>query len=152
MNDRFKLSRFVEAQEGVYPGVLDELRRGYKAGHWIWYIFPQISGLGLSHMSRRFSISSMDEARAYAEHPLLGQRLIECIELVIAVEGKSAEQILGQLDALKFRSCLTLFAAAVSDNEIYQRALGKYFAGVADPLTVQALGSSSVRNDTVPEV
>lgn len=152
MNDRFKLSRFVEAQEGVYPGVLDELRRGYKAGHWIWYIFPQIAGLGLSHMSRRFSISSMDEARAYAEHPLLGQRLIECIELVIAVEGKSAEQILGQLDALKFRSCLTLFAAAVSDNEIYQRALDKYFAGVADPLTVQALGSSSVRNDTVPEV
>lgn len=152
MNDRFKLSRFVEAQEGVYPGVLDELRRGYKAGHWIWYIFPQIAGLGLSHMSRRFSISSMDEARAYAEHPLLGQRLIECIELVIAVEGKSAEQILGQLDAQKFCSCLTLFAAADGDNEIYQRALDKYFAGVADPLTLQALGSSSVRHDTVPEV
>lgn len=144
MNDPFNLARFVEAQERVYSKVLDELRRGRKTGHWIWYVFPQIAGLGLSQTSRRYSITSIDEARAYAEHPILGQRLIECIEQVMAVEGKSAEQIFGHLDALKFRSCLTLFAVADSDNEIYQRALETYFGGVADPLTVQALGQGDV--------
>lgn len=142
VNDPFNLSRFIEAQKGVYSDVLNELRRGRKTGHWIWYIFPQIAGLGLSGMSRRYSISSLDEAKAYAEHPVLGQSLIECVELVLAVEGKSAEQIFGHLDALKFRSCLTLFAAADNDNETYQRALNKYFDGSPDPLTIQALGIS----------
>jgi len=142
VTDLFNLSRFIEAQKGAYSAALDELRRGRKKGHWIWYIFPQIAGLGFSGMSRRYSIASLDEAKAYTEHPVLGQRLIECVEIVMAVEGKSAEQIFGHLDALKFRSCLTLFAAADNDNEIYQRALEKYFTGVADPLTVQALGSS----------
>lgn len=139
MSDPFNLSRFVEAQEGVYSDVLDELRRGNKIGHWIWFIFPQIRGLGHSYLSRRYSISSSDEARAYAEHSILGPRLIECIELVMGVEGKSADQILGHIDALKVRSSLTLFAIAHKDNEIYQRALVKYFDGVPDPLTVQAL-------------
>jgi len=142
VNDPFKLSRFIEAQDGIYSDVLDELGRGRKTGHWIWYIFPQIAGLGFSGMSRRYSIASLDEAKAYAEHPLLGQRLIECVELVMAVEGQSAEQIFGHLDALKFRSCLTLFAAADDDNQIYQKALNKYFDGSPDPLTIQALGSS----------
>jgi uncharacterized protein (DUF1810 family) len=142
VNDPFNLSRFIEAQEGVYSGALDELGCGSKTGHWIWYIFPQIAGLGFSGMSRRYSISSIDEARAYAEHPVLGQRLIECVELVMALEGKSAQQIFGHLDALKFRSCLTLFAAADNDNKIYQGALVKYFAGAPDPLTTQAFGGS----------
>lgn len=142
VNDPFNLSRFSEAQKGVYSDVLDELRRGSKTGHWIWYIFPQIAGLGFSAMSRRYAIASLDEAKAYAGHPVLGQRLIECIELIMAVEGKSAEQIFGHLDALKFRSCLTLFAAADNGNEIYQRALNKYFDGSPDPLTIQAIGSS----------
>ncbi len=142
MNDPFHLSRFVEAQVGTYSGVVAELEPEMKTGHWIWYIFPQIAGLGHSHMSRKFAISSIDEAKAYSEHPVLGSRLIECIELVLAIEGKSAEQILGYIDALKFRSCLTLFAAVESDTDVCRRALEKYFGGVADPFTAEALSTS----------
>jgi uncharacterized protein (DUF1810 family) len=139
VSDPHNLSRFIDAQAGVYSGAVEELKRGTKTGHWIWFIFPQIEGLGHSGMSRRFSISSIDEAKAYSEHPILGSRLIECIELVMAVEGKSAEQIFGHIDALKFRSCLTLFAIARNDETLYQQALDKYFDGARDPLTMQAL-------------
>ena len=139
MNDPFDLARFVKAQDGAYAGVVAELKRERKTGHWIWYIFPQIAGLGFSHMSQKFAISSIDEARAYVQHPVLGSRLIECIELVLAIEGKSAEQIFGHIDALKFRSCLTLFATVEHDTDTCQRALERYFGGLTDPLTTQAL-------------
>jgi len=139
MNDPFDLARFVTAQGGAYAGVVAELKRGRKSGHWIWYIFPQIAGLGSSHMSQKFAISSIDEARAYVQHPVLGPRLVECIELVLAIEGKSAAQILGDIDALKFHSCLTLFAAVANDTGSCQKALEKYFDGLTDPLTTQAL-------------
>ena len=139
MADHFDLNRFIEAQNSAYASAVEELSRGRKTGHWIWYVFPQIAGLGHSHMSRRYAITSPEEARAYAKHPVLGPRLAECIQLVMAVEGKSAEQILGHLDAMKFRSCLTLFAAACDDDPIFQRALDRYFEGEPDLLTLRAL-------------
>jgi len=142
MADPYDLSRFVEAQQGVYAGIVDELIRGRKTGHWIWFIFPQIAGLGASSMSQRYSISSIEEARAYSAHPVLGPRLAECIALILAVTDRSAEQILGHLDALKFRSCMTLFAAADTDNEVFQTAIDRCFDGDPDPLTLQALESA----------
>ena len=139
MGETFDLQRFVEAQERVYADVLLELKRGIKAGHWIWYVFPQIKDIGSSAMSLRYSISSIDEARAYCEHPVLGPRLVECTELVMAVEGRTIEDIFGYPDFLKFRSCMTLFAKACDGESIYQRALDRYFEGVPDPLTIDVL-------------
>jgi len=139
MEDLFDLGRFIDAQASAYASAVEELKRGRKTGHWIWYIFPQVAGLGHSHMSRGYAIASLQEARAYAEHPLLGPRLAECIQLVMAVEEKSADQILGHVDAMKFRSCLTLFARACDDDPTYQAALEKYFGGEPDPLTDKAL-------------
>ena len=130
--------RFLEAQDSTYDSAVGELQRGRKSGHWIWYVFPQIAGLGHSHMSRRYAITSLDEARAYAAHPVLGFRLLECIGLVMAVNEKSAKQILGHIDALKFRSCLTLFAIACDGNPVFQNALDKYFDGQRDVLTLEA--------------
>lgn len=141
MEDPFDLNRFVAAQERVYHDVLDELGRGRKTGHWIWYIFPQIKGLGRSATSRRFSISSIDEAKAYLEHPILGPRLRECTQLVIDGEGRTAEQIFGYPDYLKFRSCMTLYGHADPDDPVFIDALAKYFAGEPDPLTIEALES-----------
>ncbi len=139
MNDVFNLQRFVDAQENAYAGVLVELSRGRKSGHWIWYIFPQIAGLGYSQMSQRYAIASLEEARAYAAHPVLGHRLDECVRLMLAIEGKTVEQALGHVDAMKFRSCLTLFAAACEDNRQFKVALDRFFDGEQDPLTLQAL-------------
>ena len=139
MNDRFNLSRFIEAQEGDYSDVLDELKRGKKAGHWIWYVFPQMASLGHSAMSERYSISCINEARAYIGHPILGPRLVECTELILAVEGKTAEQIFGSLDAMKFRSSMTLFSHVGEADSVYQRALSKYFDGEPDPKTLKAM-------------
>lgn len=137
--DPFDLSRFLYAQEGVYPQVLQELGRGRKSGHWIWYVFPQIAGLGRSPTSRLYSIASIGEANAYAAHPVLGPRLVECTELVLDVEGETAEQIFGSLDAMKFRSSMTLFAASDAESDVFDRALEKYFGGSPDPLTEQAI-------------
>jgi len=142
VTDPYDLNRFVEAQQGAYSGIVDELIRGRKTGHWIWYIFPQIAGLGASSMSQRFSISSIEEARAYSAHPVLGPRLAECTALVLAVKDRSAEQIFGHLDALKFRSCMTLFAVADPTNEIFQKAIDYCFDGLPDPLTLPALNSA----------
>ncbi len=139
MTDRFNLQRFVDAQLRDYAGAVAELSRGRKAGHWIWYVFPQIEGLGRSHMSRRYAIGSLDEARAYAAHAVLGPRLDECVRLMLAIDGKSAEQVLGPVDALKFRSCLTLFGAACEGHDVFAEALEKYFDGEQDPLTLKAL-------------
>jgi len=141
VNDPHNLRRFVEAQEGIYSSVVRELERGHKNGHWIWYIFPQISGLGRSETSRRYAISSLEEARAYLEHPTLGPRLRECTQRVMDIEGRTAEEIFGQTDAMKLRSCMTLFSQATQDNEVFVDALAKYFGGSVDPLTMQALES-----------
>jgi uncharacterized protein (DUF1810 family) len=135
----YDLERFVEAQAGVYEQVTGELRAGRKRSHWMWFIFPQIAGLGHSGMAMRYAISSLAEAVAYLEHPVLGSRLRECARLVTAVEGRSIDQILGYPDDLKFRSSMTLFAHAGPDEGGFRDALQKYFAGVEDPLTLERL-------------
>jgi len=139
MTDRFNLHRFVEAQEEGYQSVLRELRAGHKRSHWIWYIFPQIEGLGESSMSKKYAISSKDEARAYSEHSILGVRLRECTQLVLNLKGRTAAQIFPYPDSLKFRSCMTLFERSVTDPAIFQAALRKYFDGKGDQLTLDIL-------------
>src|SRR5215217_2585793 len=132
MTDTFNLHRFVEAQEGVYTCVVQELREGHKRSHWMWYIFPQIVGLGGRSTSKKYAISSQDEATAYLEHPILGARLRECTQLVLNVEGRNAAQIFGYPDDLKFRSCMTLFEISAIDPTIFRAALLKYFDGEGD--------------------
>ena len=139
MDDRFNLGRFVEAQDAVYDRVRAELRQGDKRSHWMWFIFPQIAGLGHSPMARTFAIASRAEARAYLDHPVLGPRLRECTRLMNAVEGRSAGQILGGIDAMKFRSSMTLFAAVAPDEPLFGAALDKYFGGERDELTLGKL-------------
>jgi uncharacterized protein (DUF1810 family) len=137
--DTFNLERFVSAQDRVYQRVLSELRAGQKMSHWIWFIFPQVRGLGRSPISMAYAISSRDEARAYLQHPLLGPRLKECTQLLLQVEGRSALEIFGEPDDIKFRSSMTLFAQVSPEDEIFQRALQKYFSGVPDRLTLERL-------------
>jgi uncharacterized protein (DUF1810 family) len=137
--DPHNLQRFVDAQRFVIAGALAELRQGRKRGHWIWFIFPQLKGLGHSANSEYFGIASVQEAAAYLEHPILGPRLIECTQLVNAVDVRSAEDIFGDIDAMKFRSSMTLFAKATPDNQIFINALEKHFAGEFDPLTIDYL-------------
>jgi uncharacterized protein (DUF1810 family) len=139
-NDPFDLKRFVEAQAPVFEDVLSELRRGFKRTHWIWFIFPQIAGLGHSQMAKKFSISSLAEAEAYIKHPVLGPRLRECTRLVNQVQGRSSEQIFGYPDDLKFRSSMTLFTLVTPDKAVFKEALKKYFHGELDPSTLQRLG------------
>jgi uncharacterized protein (DUF1810 family) len=139
MDDRFNLKRFVDAQDEVFEDVRAELRAGRKASHWMWFIFPQIAGLGHSATARAFAISSREEARAYLDHPVLGPRLRECTRLMNAVEGRSAREILGPIDAVKFRSSMTLFAGAAPDERIFRDALDKYFGGEPDRLTLEKL-------------
>ena len=147
MDDNRNLQRFVDAQEPVFAEVRAELRAGCKRGHWMWFVFPQIAGLGHSATARFYAISSRAEAAAYLAHPILGPRLRECCRLVTLVEGRSARQIFGSPDDMKFRSSLTLFAAvassdaagAASDNAIFTSALEKYFGGAPDELTLARL-------------
>ncbi|MEQ1847980.1 MAG: DUF1810 domain-containing protein, partial [Nitrospira sp.] len=139
MTDAYHLQRFLDAQERVYDTVLNELRAGRKASHWIWFIFPQIAGLGRSAMAQQFAIGSLDEAKAYLQHPVLGQRLRECTQLVLDVNGRSAEEIFSYPDNLKFRSCMTLFLTAATDNTIFKDALLKYFDGKPDQSTFDIL-------------
>ena len=138
MTDLFDLDRFVQAQEPVYSRVISELSQGRKQSHWMWYIFPQIAGLGLSAMSQRYAIASPGEAKAYLAHAVLGPRLIECTGLVLGVRGRTIHAIFGSPDDLKFRSSMTLFAA-MSDQTIFADALAKYFAGERDPATLEIL-------------
>lgn len=141
MPDPFNLERFVDAQTPVYERVRRELRTGRKESHWMWFIFPQIAGLGQSAMSIRFAIASLNEAKAYLAHPVLGPRLRECARLALDVEGRTAREIFGPIDEMKFRSSMTLFARAAPEDDLFQRCLDKYFAGRADPATVARLGS-----------
>ena len=127
------------AQESIFKRVLSELRAGTKMGHWMWFIFPQIRGLGRSPTSIEYAISSLDEAQAYLQHPVLGPRLKECTQLVLDVDGRSATDIFGSPDDVKFRSSMTLFAQACRDDNIFHRALEKYFEGVSDQLTLERL-------------
>jgi uncharacterized protein (DUF1810 family) len=139
MPDPSNLQRFVDAQSPVIDGVMAELLDGYKRGHWMWFVFPQIVGLGSSSMAREFAISSLEEAKAFLSHPILGPRLRECTRLVNLLAGRSISQIFGYPDDLKFRSCMTLFAHATSDNQVFTEALRKYFGGEFDPLTLERL-------------
>lgn len=141
MDDPYNLRRFVDAQQAVYETVCRELRQGRKESHWMWFIFPQIKGLGHSEMARKFAISSRDEAKAYLAHPVLGPRLRECSRIVADLEGKSVEDIFGYPDDMKFRSSMTLFAQTAKDNEIFRRCLEKYFQGEPDCLTLAALAN-----------
>lgn len=134
-----RLNRFIEAQNGVYESVLSELASGRKWGHWMWFIFPQISGLGMTEMSKIFSISSPAEALEYLEHPVLGTRLQECTKLVLDIKNKSAEEIFGSVDSMKFRSCMTLFNSCQNSTGIFQKSLTKYFKGKPDAATLKLL-------------
>ena len=136
--DPFDLVRFIKPQDAVWPLVRDELAAGRKQSHWIWFVFPQIAGLGSSARSVHFAISSRDEARAYLDHAILGARLIEVTKLVLAVDGRSAHEIFGSPDDMKFRSSMTLFDAA-SPNDIFAAGLQKYFAGERDTRTLEIL-------------
>lgn len=138
-SDPYDLNRFVEAQASSFPQALAELRAGRKRSHWSWYILPQIRGLGSSALSVRYAISGLPEARAYLDHPVLGTRLRECVAAMNDHEGPSAVAILGDIDALKFRSCLTLFARVESEGSPFHEALGKYYSGVEDPATIAIL-------------
>jgi uncharacterized protein (DUF1810 family) len=139
VGDPFDLQRFVDAQDRVYAQVLDELRAGRKRSHWIWFVFPQISGLGSSAMAARYAISSVDEARAYLRHDVLGPRLRECTRLVNAVQDRSIGEIFGSPDDMKVRSSMTLFARATTDSGDFVALLARYYDGVQDPLTLRRL-------------
>ena len=129
------LDRFLVAQQDIYEDVRAELGSGRKTTHWIWFIFPQVAGLGWSSTSQRFAIGSLDEARAYLDHPVLGARLRECAVLLLATEGRTAVEILGPTDAMKVRSSMTLFHRAAPDDALFRQVLDRYYDGVADAAT-----------------
>jgi uncharacterized protein (DUF1810 family) len=139
MNDPYDLQRFVRAQDTNFESARDELRRGRKTSHWMWYVFPQIEGLGHSAMSQTFAIISKAEALAYLAHPVLGARLTECTNIVNALEGRSASQIFGSPDDMKFRSSMTLFHGVSPETDMFKEALVKYFGGKADPRTLERM-------------
>jgi len=139
MSDPFDLSRFMTAQQSVMAQLRRELEAGRKESHWMWFVFPQLRGLGRSEMAHHYGIGSLDEARAYAAHPVLGPRLVECTGLVLAVRGRSAREILGSPDDLKFRSCMTLFARAAPEQTVFREALDRFFGGAPDPATLTLL-------------
>ena len=141
MSDPFNLHRFVVAQDDVYPRVCAELRKGEKASHWMWFVFPQIQGLGYSSMAQRYAIASVDEARAYLEHPILGGRLRECTQLVCDVNDRTIHDIFGSPDDMKFRSSMTLFAHVAEEGSVFQEALRKYFGSEPDYLTLRRLST-----------
>jgi uncharacterized protein (DUF1810 family) len=140
MPDPFDLQRFVDAQQPVYGQALGELRRGRKQSHWMWFVFPQLAGLGSSPTAQRYALGSLAEAQAYLAHPVLGRRLREAAAAVNAVEGRSAHDIFGAPDDLKFRSSMTLFQAAAPDEPVFGQALGRYFGGEPDRRTLALLG------------
>ena len=141
MTDLYDLGRFVRAQEPVMAQVLEELAAGRKRTHWMWFVFPQIAGLGRSAMAQRYALGSLEEARAYLAHPVLGPRLVRCAGLVNAVEGRTVNAILGSPDDLKFHSCMTLFALARPGEGVFWRALDQHFGGASDPFTTEKVSA-----------
>ena len=141
MDDPHDLQRFVEAQDPVYERVCEELRAGDKASHWMWYVFPQLKGMGRSSMAFHYGIASRDEALAYWQHPLLRARLAECTSLALGVQGRTAHEIFHSPDDLKFRSCMTLFAEVAPDEPIFRQALDRYFQGDGDTATIALLSA-----------
>jgi uncharacterized protein (DUF1810 family) len=141
MSGSMNLERFVTAQnaEGTYDRAVGELQRGQKTSHWMWFVFPQIAGLGHSQMSKTYAIASLDEARAYLEHPVLGPRLIACATLVAEAQAPTAEHIFGGIDTLKLHSCMTLFMRAAPGEPLFQQVLDRYFDGLPDPATESRL-------------
>jgi uncharacterized protein (DUF1810 family) len=138
--DPHDLHRFVEAQDrsGTYDRALSELRAGRKESHWMWFVFPQLAGLGRSQMARAYAIASIDEARAYLDHPTLGPRLSQCCRALLSIERRSAIEILGEVDAIKLRSSMTLFARA-GEEPLFLEVLGRYYGGIGDPETERRL-------------
>jgi uncharacterized protein (DUF1810 family) len=139
-SDPHDLNRFIQAQHDDYSNALSEIRSGRKRSHWMWYIFPQYDGLGSSSASRRYAIKSIAEAKAYLSHPVLGPRLVECIEAVLGVEGRSASEIFGSLDDMKLKSCATLFAEVSPTGSVFERLLATYYGGERDAKTHSLLG------------
>jgi uncharacterized protein (DUF1810 family) len=137
----YDLDRFVHAQEEMYPIALAEIRNGHKETHWMWFIFPQIDGLGMSALAKRYAIAGLDEARAYLAHPTLGPRLVECTQAVLALNGRTVREIFGTPDDLKLRSAATLFAAASEPHSIFHQLLAKYFDGGPDERTLRLLAA-----------
>jgi uncharacterized protein (DUF1810 family) len=144
-NDPFGLGRFLDAQEPVYEHVLAELRRGQKRTHWMWFIFPQIDGLGFSATTKYYAIKNIEEARYYLDHPILGARLLECAEAVLAVEGRSISEIFGYPDDLKLKSAMTLFSCVPDSPSVFDKVLGKYFRGERDVKTLALLEKAGAR-------
>ena len=138
-DDHYDLHRFVEAQDPIYNAVCSELRNGLKLTHWMWFVFPQIEGLSSSATSKRFAISSLEEASAYLRHPILGPRLRQCTELASHTYGRTIKQILGPTDSLKFQSSMTLFIHATEENQVFQNALRQFYEGRYDELTLELL-------------
>ena len=149
--DPFELSRFLEAQAGCYEQALSELRTGRKQSHWSWFIFPQVLGLGSSPMSIRFAIRSLEEAKAYLSHPILGDRFVECVAAMNTHADVGAAEILGEVDARKFHSCLTLFCQVDSSSPRFVEALDKYFAGQLDAATLAILARLHARTTPAPD-
>lgn len=141
-DDTFNLSRFLQAQEDSYEQALAEIRSGLKQTHWMWYIFPQLDGLAVSATAKHYSIKSIEEAKAYLQHPILGVRLLACAEAVMGVEGRTAKVIFGAPDDLKLRSCATLFACVAPAGSVFERLLRKYYQGERDSVTLELLGIS----------
>ncbi len=139
-SDTYELNRFISAQEGVYDRILAELRGGLKRTHWMWYIFPQIDGLGHSPTTRHYAIKSLEEARQYLAHSILGARLVECAESVLAVQGKSASDIFEYPDNMKLQSSMTLFALAAGQASVFERVLDKYYQGKREARTLEIMG------------
>ncbi len=142
-NDPFNLNRFLLAQEGIYAQALAELKNGQKRTHWMWFIYPQIRGLGQSPTSQQYAIQSQEEARQYLDHPVLGARLRECAQAILSVEGRTASEIFGFPDDLKLRSCMTLFASVAEPGSIFERVLEKYFHGERDARTLAILQNNN---------
>ena len=140
VGDLHDLNRFVQAQEGVYDRALAEVRAGRKRTHWMWFIYPQLDGLGFSSTARHYAIKSLAEAEAYLQHPLLGPRLIECCEAALSVEGRTAHDIFGTPDDMKLRSCATLFALVSPAGSVFERVLDRFFDGEPDAATLRLLG------------
>ena len=139
-NDPFELNRFVSAQEAVFEVALAELKRGQKRSHWMWFIFPQLAGIGSSSMARKYALQSLEEARAYLAHPVLGERLLECCRAILSVQGRSASEIMGYPDDLKLRSAMTLFALTGEAHSEFGQVIDRYFGGQPDPRTLELLG------------